>query len=348
MSATVSLVMIVRDEEHCLGRCLDSVDGVVDDLVVVDTGSTDSTVQIARDAGARVLHEPWRDDFAAARNVGLAAATGKWILHLDADEELDATARTRLRDTLRRAGSAAAIRLTIRNLLPDDELQAFVDAPNVRLFRNRSAHRYEGRVHEQILEPVLRAGGRVVDAPGLRIVHHGYRTDRVQGGRSRSERNLRLLGLAALDHPDDPAVLAPLGKQLAELGHHAEARDTLLAALALDERARRLPPIARAEVHVFVGQLLLNEERYNEAANQARASLERHPGNLLALRVLGLALFRSGRLAAAAPVLEQARRHPELHPRFGPELDALVLRCRSGAAATTTGAPHRTMPGARR
>ncbi|MFM7535211.1 MAG: glycosyltransferase [Acidimicrobiales bacterium] len=347
MRAAVSLVMIVRDEQRCLARCLDSVAGVVDELVVVDTGSTDDTVTIARAAGARVLHEPWHDDFAAARNVGLAAATGEWILHLDADEELDADSRPRLRDALRRAGAAAAVRLTIRNLLPDDELQAFVDAPNVRLFRNRPAHRYEGRVHEQILEPVLRAGGRVVDAPGLRIVHHGYRTDRVQGGQSRTARNLRLLGLAALDHPDDPAVLAPLGKQLAELGHFAEALETLLAAVALDDRARRLPGVARAEVHVFIGQLLLNEERYNEAANHARGSLERHPGNLLALRVLGLALFRSGRLAAAAPVLEQARRHPELHPRFGPELDALVLRCRSARAATA-GASDRPIPGVRR
>ena len=67
MSATVSLVMIVRDEERCLARCLDSVAGVVDELVVVDTGSTDDTVRIARAAGARVLHEPWHDDFAAAR-----------------------------------------------------------------------------------------------------------------------------------------------------------------------------------------------------------------------------------------------------------------------------------------
>jgi tetratricopeptide (TPR) repeat protein len=346
-AATISLVMIVRDEQHCLPRCLASVAGVVDELVVVDTGSSDDTVAIATAAGARVIHVPWADDFAAARNAGLDAATGTWILHLDADEELDGDARARLRTAVARAGGASAIRGTIRNLLPDGELQAFVDSPNVRLFRNDRAHRYEGRVHEQILEPVLRAGGRVVEAPELRIVHHGYRTDAVQGGQSRNLRNLRLLALAALDRPDDPAVLAQLGKQLAHAGHHAEAVETLQATVVLDDRSRRLPAAARAETHVILAQLLLNEDRFNEAANHARHALERHRDNLLALRVLALALLRSGRAGAAAPVLEQVRRHPELHPRVVPEVDALIRQCRQPTEVAPTPATARSL-GARR
>src|SRR5438034_11627278 len=82
----LSLTMIVKNEEENLGRCLASVSGIADELIVVDTGSTDRTVEIARQHGAQVYHFKWCDDFAAARNVSLQHATGRWCLHLDADE----------------------------------------------------------------------------------------------------------------------------------------------------------------------------------------------------------------------------------------------------------------------
>src|SRR4029077_17309854 len=85
---TLSLCMIVKDEEAMLPRCLTAVAEPVDELIVVDTGSTDRTVEIAESFGARVLHHAWTGDFSAARNVGLDAATGDWLLYLDADEVL--------------------------------------------------------------------------------------------------------------------------------------------------------------------------------------------------------------------------------------------------------------------
>jgi Flp pilus assembly protein TadD len=166
----------------------------------------------------------------------------------------------------------------------------------------------------------------------------------VQGGQRRSERNLRLLGLAVLEHPDDPALLAQLGKQLAHAGHHGPALDTLRAAVVLDDRARRLPPLARAELHALAGQLLLNEGRCNDAAREARAALARRPDDLSALRVLGLALLRSGRTDAAAGVLAAVRRHPELHPRFHAEVDALVRQCRASSPAGTAPTAQASAP----
>ena len=86
---SLSLCMIVKDEEETVGRAIKSVLAVVDEVVVVDTGSTDNTRLIVEGYGARVIDFPWTDDFAAARNAAIAAAYGDWILVLDADEVLE-------------------------------------------------------------------------------------------------------------------------------------------------------------------------------------------------------------------------------------------------------------------
>ena len=96
-SNRISLCMIVKDEQEWLAQCLESVQGAVDEIIVVDTGSSDRSNDIARQYGARIVPYVWCDDFAAARNAGLEQATGEWILFLDADEALDAEARKQLR-----------------------------------------------------------------------------------------------------------------------------------------------------------------------------------------------------------------------------------------------------------
>jgi len=95
MTTTLTISLIVRNEEHSLGRCLDSVQGLADEIVVVDTGSTDGTREVAAGRGARVFDFPWCDDFAAARNETLRHATGRWVLWLDADEYFDEANRWR-------------------------------------------------------------------------------------------------------------------------------------------------------------------------------------------------------------------------------------------------------------
>src|SRR5205085_1718017 len=94
----VSLCMIARNEERFLPACLDAVRAAVDEIVLVDTGSTDRTVAIAESYGARVLHERWDDDFSAPRNVSLRAATGDWILVLDADEVVQPGGTAKIRE----------------------------------------------------------------------------------------------------------------------------------------------------------------------------------------------------------------------------------------------------------
>ena len=92
----LSVCMIVKNEERFLGQCLASVKDIADELIVIDTGSTDRTVEIAREHGAQVGNFEWCNDFAAARNASIAPATGDWILFLDADEELSPTEKAEL------------------------------------------------------------------------------------------------------------------------------------------------------------------------------------------------------------------------------------------------------------
>src|SRR6202044_351996 len=111
---TLALSMIVKNAERHLGDCLQSVQGIVDEIVVADTGSTDSSVEIARQAGARILPIPWENDFAKARNLSLAEVKADWVLVLDADERLDAGA-SKLLPALLADEKAAGFQVTIRN-----------------------------------------------------------------------------------------------------------------------------------------------------------------------------------------------------------------------------------------
>ena len=112
----LSVCMIVKNEERFLGQCLASVKDIADELIVIDTGSTDRTIEIAREHGAQVGHFEWCNDFAAARNVSIAPATGDWILFLDADEELSPAEKQNL-PALLDSDNVALIRLPLINAL---------------------------------------------------------------------------------------------------------------------------------------------------------------------------------------------------------------------------------------
>jgi len=116
----IALSMIVRDAAATLGACLDSVRGVVDEMVIADTGSTDATVKIARESGARVIEIPWTNDFSEARNRALAGVHADWVLVLDADEVLDPGARNAI-PSLISATDVGGYQVPIRNYFPSLE-----------------------------------------------------------------------------------------------------------------------------------------------------------------------------------------------------------------------------------
>ena len=293
----LSVCMIVRDEARNLPRCLASVAGVADEVVVVDTGSMDGTVEVATRSGAEVARVAWTEDFSAARNESLARARGRWILVLDADEALSEAARAGMRVAVERA-EVDALRLIVRNHLPPGEISAYDDVRIVRLFTNRAEHRYEGAIHEQITPSVVRAGG-VVGSADLVLDHFGYADPLVQGGEPRRDRNRRLLERSIAARPDDAYLRYQLGATYKALGLAAEAHSALKRALTLGGLGAEADAAARFKL----AQLALARSSPAEAVEHATASLRLAPANPAAWQVLALAQLERGLVPEARAAL---------------------------------------------
>ena len=240
----VSLCMIARDEERFLAQCLESVASIVDEIIIVDTGSKDRTVEIAESFGARVVRFEWCDDFAAARNVALEAASGDWILSLDADEALRVSDREAVRSAVRDPG-VAGYHLHFYNHHTSAKTAGVI---MVRLFRKLPGIVWENRIHEQITTSLVRAGSKqglqlsICDAT---VDHYGY-LDEVMDSRDKTERNDRIFKSHLVERPDDIYMLYKYGDFLRRTKDRwSESLDYLLQAF---DRLCELAPRERAEL----------------------------------------------------------------------------------------------------
>lgn len=227
---SISLCMIVKDEEENLERCLRSVGGLVDEIVLTDTGSTDGTVAAAKRFGARVFRYRWDDSFSNARNFCLAQAAGTWILVMDADDELDPADRNALLNLTRGGGDGADIycckTLCYSGDKPDCN-NALINM-NVRLIRNGKGYRYCGRVHEQITRGEDPPGAPLpMTATGIRFHHYGYLTSEINK-KEKHKRNIALIQMELDEDPENGFMLFNLGNEYLALGETRKALDYYL------------------------------------------------------------------------------------------------------------------------
>jgi len=186
---SLSACMIVKDEESLLPQCLDSIKDVVDELIIVDTGSTDRTVEIAESYNARIYHHPWQGSFSEARNHSIKYATCDWILQIDADEKLEAADIPILRAALRRK-EYSSVSVALVSEMSDGVSRSYFQ----RIYRRGKAY-YEGIVHNQIVcegEDLLTA---------IRIHHYGYNLDAEQM-QKKHKRTESLLKKQIAEKPD--------------------------------------------------------------------------------------------------------------------------------------------------
>ena len=305
----ISACLITRDEADFLPECLRSIHSAVDEVVVVDTGSRDATVRIAREFGCTVLHHTWDDDFAAARNVGIAAATGDWLLVIDADERLIGGERLRAL-----AGGADAA--TGGFLVEREDVVRHARTGRterypigmVRLFRRHPSIRYVGRVHERPGDTIREAGFAVRSTPELRLTHLvSSRTD--EALTAKQHRYLALLDAEVAACPDDPWPRYYRAKTLWYLERHAEA-DAEFAALAADARH---PAPQRASAHAMRAALALRLGRPRDALVHVDASLGAFAFQSLSHFLRGEALYALGRYPEAEGAYARVRRSMDPH-----------------------------------
>lgn len=251
---TIALSMIVKNAEATLSRCLGSVRGVVNDIVIADTGSTDRTREIARQHGARVFQIPWEKHFAKARNLSLAEVCSDWVLILDADEALDPATKGFLPPLLAHP-TMMGYMVQIRNYLLElnchlwdqrakpntsapvfaQQYPAYVQHENVRLFRRHPDVYFVGRVHETVGCRLLEQGMKI--GPANFLIHHmGFIAD--DQALARKWEFYRELGREKLrDRPDDANAYFELGiEEFDHFHNYSEAVKLFTRACELNPR----------------------------------------------------------------------------------------------------------------
>ncbi|HEX4009240.1 MAG TPA: glycosyltransferase [Solirubrobacteraceae bacterium] len=228
---TISLCMIVRDEEEMLPRCLAAAAPAVDEIVIVDTGSKDATIEIARSFGARVIEHEWTGSFSEARNVSLQAATGDWLIYLDADEILAVEDAPRLRELTGQTWREAFY--LVETSYTGEVGDGTAVANNaLRVFRNRAEYRFKDRLHEQIAHTLpTYVPGRVAQT-AVRVTHYGY-LGSVREAKEKSQRNVELLRRQAAESTPTPFLHFNLGSEYAAAGDVAAAVEELQRAKAM-------------------------------------------------------------------------------------------------------------------
>jgi len=213
--ATLGLAMIVRNEEKTLGRCLQSVHGCFDEVVIVDTGSTDRTKEIAMSFGAMVFDFQWIDDFAAARNFSFSKVNSDYVMWLDADDVLKPEDRDRLQTLRYNLGQADAY-LMLYNYAQDEYGQSTGSFYRHRILRNSKEARWKYPIHECLIFPHQTWKEAMTNVV---VTHMRSEAELVQD----HGRNLKLLRKAAEQYPDDQRMKFYFAKELINDGKAEEA-----------------------------------------------------------------------------------------------------------------------------
>lgn len=307
---SLSVCYIVKDEADCLGESLASVRSHCDEVIVVDTGSSDGTREIAAAAGAKVYDVAWRDDFAFARNESLKRATSEWILVLDADETVGTAEWMAICELLRRPVSdeyflvqtTYSDQATVLNWKPNDlscpeslGQRGYFESPLVRLFRNTPRISFHGAVHEHAAhdDPAVQP----VMTP-IRIHHYGkFRDAERMAGKGALYRRIGLKKIAAM--PDEPHAYYEMAVQLMELGESDGVAEFFLKALKLDPN--------HCDALLGYANFLMIEERYADALDAFVKLISLKPADPQGYIFAASTLIRIGKTDLALRMIETAK-----------------------------------------
>jgi len=278
---SISACLIVKNEEESLKDCLHSLTDIVDEIIIVDTGSTDRTKAIANEYGAIIIDAPWEYDFSKARNIALQNASCEWILSIDADEQLMNPDQV-LRTLNNVQTSTGGFLISVQSFFERADGGKDVFTTNLlRLFRNRENIQFEGIIHEQVLESIFRSGYEVAYTT-IHFLHTGYNLSPTSMV-SKQERNLQLLSKALERKPNDAYNLMQRGKTYMALGKNDEAEKDLTLSLKYVKNDSIVTPQSLN----YLGIVQFQRKAYIEAIENAEKSLSILPKQGFAQFILG-------------------------------------------------------------
>lgn len=220
--SSLSVCLIAKNEENNIGRCLESIKDIADEIVLVDTGSTDATIDIAKKYNAKVFTTVWENDFSTPRNMSIENATSDWILFLDCDEALTEGESKKIKDLIDAKSTYEAFHLKIRTLLSGQESGVAIV---LRLFRNKKEYRFVGKMHEQIINSIISVKGHdSIGMAEITIDHYGYDPE-IVNQEEKTHRNLEIL-LNYEEEDKDGYYYYALGNEYCRLGDYDKALET--------------------------------------------------------------------------------------------------------------------------
>jgi glycosyltransferase involved in cell wall biosynthesis len=276
-SCLLTAALIVRDEERVLDACLESISGIVDEIVIVDTGSIDRTPSIAQRRGARLYTRPWDDDFSAPRNLSLDHASGEWILYIDADERLLYADRDMV-ERLLVGAPEIAFRVLLR---PHSAATAYLE---YRLWRSDPRIRFEGLIHERVAPSIHRLadleGRPITDCHLMLLDHIGYEGDQ----RRKHRRNLPMLTKFVQAQPDHLFAQHHLAVVLDGLDRPEESEAVLWRTVELIRARDTDDPAGMLAFTTLVRRLQSRDRPFGPLLAEAR---RRYPDNCVLLWIEG-------------------------------------------------------------
>lgn len=223
----ISQCLIVKNEEENIEHCLGHLKSVTDEQIVVDTGSTDKTVELAEKMGAKVFHFEWINDFSAARNFALDKAKGDWIIFLDCDEYFSEDSVPKLKKQMKifdKDKNIDGIMCQMINIDKNNNLIAVVNNISPRIFKNKKKLRFKNKIHEGLHNSYVRGGTVTVgDAGNALVIYHTGYDKGVVNEKNKIERNISMLKASILESPEDSKLHYYLSNEYYRVGKHPEA-----------------------------------------------------------------------------------------------------------------------------
>lgn len=297
--------MIVKNEEKFLPGCLESVKDTVDEIIVVDTGSSDRTIEIALSFNAKIYHLEWKNDFSLARNESIKHATGDWILILDADERLETADKAKLKKYLNSNYDGYYVKVI--SFGRDGKPEAINEYP--RLFRNNPNYRFEGRIHEQISNSILKNGGKLGRAD-IKIIHLGYAQDDETMSR-KYERNLSILFEQLKENPNDAYALYHIGIVKILKGEINEGISFLRKSISIPRERSNLGNSVRAVIYNVLGKHELQNGDQTTALDLFIKSIKQAPLQVSSYYYAGIAQMKRFNFTVAKNFFEQALKNQQ-------------------------------------